>query len=1104
MANLTTLMATINICGIISDTKISLLNGFIQQKSLDIVFLQEVSVPHFNFYGYQEIVNMGPDRRGTAILYKDNLPISNVVILPCGRGISAKFGHVNLVNVYAPSGSQKRQERAMFFGAEVLPLFCHAVDDVILAGDFNCVLREADTTGRPNVCGPLRAIVEGYHLKDLVIETGRPVVHTFRNTNTASRLDRFYISDRLVPHFKSYHEHAVSFSDHLAVACHINLGVQYAPRGPSYWKLNNTVLKHPQFLPEFKEFWKGIVSHQRRFSSIADWWEKYAKRKIQTHCRVFTSRVLREGSALMRFYEQALGDLVAQPPSPENAQSIKEVKESIVRLRREKLQGTEIYSKCNTTQEGEMATMYHAIRRHKRARSRAVHSMENELGEVLCTNKDLLDHAKGHFEALFAHPAGPSSAPVYLHDVPRILQDADVNLLVRQLTAEELEEAVLASPRKKSPGPDGLPAEFYIAVWEVIKDQMLLLYTEMLEAGKLCTSMTQGIIVLVPKVANPTNISQYRPITLLNVDYKILARVLNKRVTPLLKRILHPMQVGPGTERDITASLCDIRDVISHQERLQESAVLVSADLAGAFNNVHHEYLLALFEKLGFGPIFVKWARMLYYGCTSRVEINGFLSAVFSLHKSVRQGGPESMTWFVVAMRPLIAKLHSVLSGITLDTRKFAVSNYVDDTQAVLRNSNEVKIFVDTVNAFGEASGLRLNVEKSKALALGSWDVSTSTPFPYVSNTRVLGVVFSPNTSELPALNWPSITASAAAVLRENSCRDLCIEQRVRFVNTFAMSKLWYVAKVVPPHLRVVQGLRSAAAGFIWRGWLFRVAYPVLCSALRNGGFGLHDPVLRCKALFYSRWLTLQAECPSTLSAAYLTRCGQTANLQPRQNTVPGPCWYYEAYKAIHDTGVHSITTTGRECTRQVYSALLPVMLPSKPRITSVLPNTDWNQVWGNIQSKLLLQKARSLWFAAVHDIFATNVRLHAIGRSETDKCKDCHKWDTVLHRVTTCGKATDIWAWTQHKLIQVLQVPPHFIQQDLPIRPDFKVPGKCKHNTAVWLTGHVIMAVLGAPETPTLNDVIENTLKPIRRSVLAHSDKYVKKHFDWYLEALF
>ena len=614
MAHLTTLLVTINICGIQSEVKLSLLKSFINRHRFDVVMLQEVSVPSFNFFGYNEIVNLGPDRRGTALLYKENLPLTHPVCLPCGRGIGVRFGHCTLVNVYAPSGNQSRQERALFFSADIVPLFVHAIDHVILAGDFNAVLRKEDTLGCATICGPLRGVVDGYHLRDPVVECGLPLEFTYRTANSASRLDRFYVSDRDLAGFKSLHNYPVVFTDHLAVACHINLGVSYAPRGPSYWKLDTTVLQDPSFLPNFQQFWVETVSHQRRFPSKADWWDNYAKRKIQVFCRLFTKSKYREENALADFYEKCLAELYALPPFADNMLGIRELKARLTLLRQRKLHALSVRSKCDTTQVGEMVSMYHAVSRHQRARSRAVHSLRTAGGEQLVTNRDILAHAKDYFQSLLAHPMGPSCAPLFLEEVPRLICEEEAADLAADLTAEELQWAVSVCPQRKSPGPDGLPAEFYKCVWGVIAEDMLTVFAEVLSRGRLCASQGQGVIVLVPKVPSAAQLSQYRPLTMLNCDYKILARALNKRMLSVLPRVLHPSQVGPGSARDITASLCDIRDVISHHETTGEPAALVSLDLAGAFNNVHHEYLFQLLRKLGFGAKFVGWLRAYIVG----------------------------------------------------------------------------------------------------------------------------------------------------------------------------------------------------------------------------------------------------------------------------------------------------------------------------------------------------------------------------------------------------------------------------------------------------------------------------------------------------------
>ena len=73
--------------------------------------------------------------------------------LHCGRGMSCKFGQYTIVNLYAPSGSNNRQARNIFFGADIVTPFARTVDDAIVASDFNCVLHDVDCIGPINTCG---------------------------------------------------------------------------------------------------------------------------------------------------------------------------------------------------------------------------------------------------------------------------------------------------------------------------------------------------------------------------------------------------------------------------------------------------------------------------------------------------------------------------------------------------------------------------------------------------------------------------------------------------------------------------------------------------------------------------------------------------------------------------------------------------------------------------------------------------------------------------------------------------------------------------------------------------------------------------------------
>jgi hypothetical protein len=497
----------------------------------------------------------------------------------------------------------------------------------------------------------------------------------------------------------------------------------------------------------------------------------------------------------------------------------------------------------------------------------------------------------------------------------------------------------------------------------------------------------------------------------------------------------------------------------------------------------------------------------MYRGSSSRVEVNGYISAPFAIARSVRQGGPESMNLFTIAIMPLVAQLALRLSGSRVRELAFKVSNYVDDTQFLLRSRDEVPTVVDALGAFTAASGLPVNYGKTKALSLGSWEGSDlGIPVTFVATTRILGVQFSARVADLPALNWPNITAKAAAVLWENSGRGLCLEQRVRFVNTFALSKLWYVAKVVPPQRKAVQALRMHIGNFVWRGRFFRVPYPILCSSIGEGGFGLHDPVVRCQALFYSKWHSQHEDTPETFSADYLAYLYAVYHEHGKLFTprVLKLSPHFKEFAVISaDIGPHC-DVTGRALIKLAYESLLPQRLPRRVRVEELLPNTNWPLVWSNVQSRVLTLAARSSWFEVVHDLLPTNSRLHRINRSATDRCAHCGRWDTALHRVSTCGEAAVIWRWLHDKLAHINAVPPQGLAQDFLVRPDVQLSShKPTHNTAIWLVGHTVMAVLSAPRAPSLPDVVDFTLKPLHAAILKRSARYIKRKYGKHLPTL-
>jgi len=160
-------IATININGITAQTRVGMLINFIRRHDFDILFVQEVtSLEVLNIKGYVTHLNIRTSMRGTAILARTELHLTNITTLPSGCAIAAEYSGIRLINVYAPSGTAWRTERERFFNSELPDLFHTVSQHTLIGGDFNCILHPADTTGPFQTSQALTEIVRGLALTD--------------------------------------------------------------------------------------------------------------------------------------------------------------------------------------------------------------------------------------------------------------------------------------------------------------------------------------------------------------------------------------------------------------------------------------------------------------------------------------------------------------------------------------------------------------------------------------------------------------------------------------------------------------------------------------------------------------------------------------------------------------------------------------------------------------------------------------------------------------------------------------------------------------------------------------------------------------------------
>ena len=151
--------------------------------------------------------------------------------------------------------------------------------------------------------------------------------------------------------------------------------------------------------------------------------------------------------------------------------------------------------------------------------------------------------------------------------------------------------------KKKAPGSDGLGLEFYKANWATIKDDMGELMNQMFIERNVSPQQKHGVIMYLPKICEPTTLADFRPITLLYTDYKMMGRIIVNRLRPIMAELLQHSQFCGVPDRTIFEAVTTVREAIAQAEITQVPLRILSLDFQEAFDRISHQYLIFHSEK---------------------------------------------------------------------------------------------------------------------------------------------------------------------------------------------------------------------------------------------------------------------------------------------------------------------------------------------------------------------------------------------------------------------------------------------------------------------------------------------------------------------------
>ena len=290
------------------------------------------------------------------------------------------------------------------------------------------------------------------------------------------------------------------------------------------------------------------------------------------------------------------------------------------------------------------------------------------------------------------------------------------------LTENECLAALKSFQKNKTPGTDGLTAEFYIFFWDKLGKFLVNSFNSGFQKGELSISQRQGIIRLIPKKdKNLSYLKNWSPISLLNVDYKIATKALAMRLKKVLPEVINNAQTGYLQGRFIGENIRLISDILHYTANQNLEGIAFFIDFEKAFNCSEWRYLCKSLDTFNFGHDFKKWVKTLYNNISSCTINNGYALRWFELKRGVRQGCPLSGLLFVLAVELLSCSINAStdIVGIKVANKEIKLSQYADDTTTFCKDELSLGKLLETLHLFEECSELKVNSSKSEDIWLG-------------------------------------------------------------------------------------------------------------------------------------------------------------------------------------------------------------------------------------------------------------------------------------------------------------------------------------------------------------------------------------------------
>jgi ribonuclease HI/exonuclease III len=872
-----------NCRGMGSKKKEEALKDILKSSEASILLLQETKMGQQEvlrtlskvWKGCQGVAGNSRGASGGICTLWDSSRIDMISTHICMHWIHTKVHHkstgcqVSIFNIYAP---QILGEKIQCWDSLQTYLQQNQLTNIILGGDFNVTLAQDEKRGGSIVRDPAREWVEdiatAWDLLDIKPTKGR---YTWTNKrigpgHIAARLDRFLVqssflvlglktTSKILPH---------SVSDHKPICLEIK---KDQVKGPIPFRFSPNWLKDIEFDDIVTKVWASTVQGSasyvweekiKRLKYALKSWAKLqpnpAEARLTAQCHLeahqllmeqkeITPEILKKEDSLQRDWHQAC-----------------RLEENYWRQK----------SRSLWLKEGDRNTAYF----HKQTEARKHHNavMEVQIRDTTITDPEGIKQAAYEtFEKLYTAPKdvelNQQTYPINL--IPTLISAETNNKLTRDITQQEIKEALDKMHPDKAPGPDGFTARFYQHCWDTIKKDLTKMVQKTQQVSKLGGSTNSSFLALIPKEKGAISFNRFRPISLCNTSYKIIAKVIANHLKTTLPYIVPENQGGFVQGRHIADNIILVQEAIHSSVLRKEKGMVVKLDLANAFDRVRHDFLFEVMKKFGFDMHFISWIKACIGSPWIAPLVNGKVSGFFKASRGLRQGCPLSPLLYAIQASALSFQLENAQTSkdlmglhITPGVKDINHAQFADDT-LLLGGASPIIAgkFKEELDAYAKASGSEINLVKSN---IYGWNI---TPNEMLRITRVLGMEGHTNWDAFQYLgvpifkaaprasHWRHLTDKLKRKFSSWGANWLNLAGKTVLIKAVVTSLPIYQCSLLLAPATVIQNLEAFQRRFLWEGGkqgkkkLHLVKWEKAIKPYMEGGLNLKNTKMQNLAL---------------------------------------------------------------------------------------------------------------------------------------------------------------------------------------------------------------------------------------------------------------